>query len=125
MGSGSDEGIRNTRTYRGNQEVKGTKNDSNKPAISLIPKDFLEETAAVFTFGAAKYGKHNFKQGIEISRTIDAAFRHLLAFNEGQDLDSESKLSHLGHAAASIAMTIYNLKNNPQLDDRYRKPSAK
>jgi hypothetical protein len=96
----------------------GTKHDSGKPPVTLIPSEFILGLAEVFGKGALKYGRHNFRDGIEISRTLDAALRHILAFSEREDLDPETGLSHLFHAGCSLAMCAYNLKNHPDLDDR-------
>lgn len=98
--------------------MSGIKYDAGKPAISLIPSEAVEETAIALTYGANKYGRHNYKKGMKHSRLYDAAMRHLLAYNKGEDIDAESGNSHLAHAAASIAMLIYMTKNRPDLDDR-------
>lgn len=98
----------------------GTKQDNNKPQVSLIPSEAIIEMAKAFTYGAQKYSAHNFKLGIKYSRLIDAALRHLLAFNSGEDIDSESNNNHLGHALASMAMLTYMYHNRTDLDDRYK-----
>lgn len=98
--------------------TEGVKHDQGKPPLTLIPGDFLLGMAEVFQRGAVKYGRHNFRKGLLISRTLDAALRHLLAFNEGEDLDPETNLNHLFHAACSLAMTVYNLQHHSHLDDR-------
>lgn len=98
---------------------KGTKNDESKFQLDLIPYQALIETAKAFMYGAKKYGRWNYKNGLEHSRLINAALRHLNQYKEGEDLDEESGNSHLGHAMASIAMLIDSIKNRPDLDDRY------
>ena len=103
---------------------KGTKNDSNymeKPPLDLLTLEFQTGTAQALGFGANKYGRHNFRGGIDHSRLIAAALRHLNQYNNGQDLDSESGLSHLSHAAASLNMLMWMVANRPELDDRYKK----
>lgn len=103
----------------------GMKQDFNKPQVSLIPSEAILEMAKAFTYGAQKYAAHNFKQGLKYSRLMDSAIRHLLAFNAGEDIDSESNNSHLGHAMASIAMLIYMHRNRTDLDDRYKQAENK
>lgn len=98
------------------QEAK--KFDSGKPALSLLPIEALEEVAKVLSYGATKYGKNNYKAGFNRSRLIDAALRHLYADSVKQDIDSESGLMHLAHAAASILMLIQNIKTGVSTDDR-------
>lgn len=103
---------------------KGTKNDSDylkKPPLDLLTLEFLSETAKALGFGAGKYGRHNFREGIDHSRLIAAALRHLNQYNAGQNNDDESGLSHLAHAAASLNMLMWMVNNRPELDDRYKK----
>lgn len=101
-------------------ERKGTKNDSNKPNIALIPKDALWGMASALSFGAKKYGKHNFRKGIEYLSLAAACQRHLTAWCDGEDTDSESGLSHLDHALASLAMLKFMEINRKEMDDRYK-----
>jgi hypothetical protein len=100
---------------------KAKKNDQNKPPISLIPSNAIEEEAKAFGFGANKYGKHNYRNGLEYTRLIDASMRHILAFSDGEDLDPESGLNHLAHARACLGMLLFNTKYKPEMDDRWVK----
>lgn len=97
---------------------KGTKHDALKPDLSILPIEALEAMAAAFTYGSKKYARNNYKQGLEVNRTLAAALRHIFAFLNKEDRDTESGLSHLSHALAAVAMTVYNLKHNPKMDDR-------
>ena len=63
--------------------TQGKKADAGKAPISLIPAEYVLGTAQVFAFGGKKYGLHNFRAGIQHSRCIDAAFRHLLHLGRG------------------------------------------
>lgn len=103
--------------------MSAKKNDKGKPPISLIPKEALWGCAQAFEFGREKYGQWNYKDGIAYTRLADAAFRHLSQFIDGQDLDDESKLNHLFHCMASVAMLIDCHKTHPEKDDRYKGPS--
>lgn len=100
----------------------GTKNDSSKPDLSLIPTDALLGMGAALTYGAKKYNRHNFREGIAFSRLVAATMRHLSAFNEGENLDRESGLSHLDHAIASLAMLKFMDVNRQDMDDRWLNP---
>lgn len=99
---------------------KGIKNDTGKPSITLIPKEALWGMAQAFTYGSVKYGRHNFREGIDYSRLADAAYRHLSAYMDGETIDKESGNNHLYHALASIAMLTYMDANKPEHDDRYK-----
>lgn len=96
----------------------GTKHDASKPPLSLIPVEALNSMADVLAYGAKKYGKGNYKAGFKQSRLLDAALRHLTAYASKEDKDPESGLSHLGHAAASIAMLLQNIATGVAEDDR-------
>ncbi len=85
---------------------EGIKHDQDKPDLSLLPKEALEAMAFAFQYGEKKYGRHNFRAGMDWHRPLAAALRHITAFNDGEDLDSESGVSHLGHALAAISMLI-------------------
>lgn len=82
----------------------GTKHDTGKIRIELIPPTAIEEMGKAFTFGASKYEDHNWSKGFNWDRLIGAALRHLLAFNRGEDKDPESGESHIAHALACLAM---------------------
>jgi hypothetical protein len=59
----------------------------------------LYELARVFGYGEAKYARYNYLKGYPWSLSIDALFRHLLAFLAGEDTDPESGLLHTAHVA--------------------------
>ncbi len=99
--------------------MSGTKNDQAKPDLSLIPTDALWGMAAALTYGAKKYDRHNFREGIEFSRLVAACMRHLTAWNEGENIDNETSLSHLDHALASLAMLKFMEVNRQDMDNRY------
>lgn len=100
-------------------DTKGIKHDQGKPKLSLLTKESLIAEAKAFEYGAAKYkDKHNYKNGMEWSRIIDAAMRHIVAFSNKEDFDEESKLNHIWHAKACLAMLIYYYENKVGTDDR-------
>lgn len=100
--------------------VKGTKFDQGKPSLSLIPRVAQELEAQVFGFGAKKYGRDNYKQGMDWLRITDAALRHITAFADGEDIDPESGLPHLAHARCCMAMLLFYSHYNVGTDDRYK-----
>ena len=102
------------------ESLGGTKHDEGKPPMSLIPRPAMESEAMALRYGRDKYGAYNFKKGFDYSRLIDAALRHILAFNEGEELDSESGVSHLGHARACLAFLIDQQARGTGKDDRFK-----
>lgn len=99
---------------------QGSKDDSNKLRYDLLPYDALEEVIKIFMFGAARRGERNWEKGIAYSRIFSAAQRHLSCwFQKREQLDSESHLPHLAHAACNILFLLaYELRQIPGLDDR-------
>lgn len=100
--------------------MSGTKYDNGKPKIHLMTKDAIFEIADVLTWGANKYGTYNFMKGIEYTRLIDAALRHLLKYANGEDVDSESGKNHIAHAGANIVMLLWMMQNKKEFDDRFK-----
>jgi len=94
--------------------------DGDKLPVNLLSTEALNQTAAVLKFGADKYHAHNWRDGFVWSRPLAAAMRHIMAFNDGEDRDPESGLSHLAHAACCIMFLLEFEKTHPELDDRYK-----
>lgn len=102
----------------------GDKFDTGKPRLGLIDTIFLWGLARVLTFGAQKYAAHNWRKGIECDRLYDALQRHLTAWNAGEDIDAESGLNHLDHAACELMFLRWTVENRQDLDTRFKKETA-
>lgn len=107
------------------KQPAGMKFDSDKPPMALLDSDFLEGVASVLGFGANKYAAHNWRNGIQFSRLISAAYRHLGAINRGEDIDEESGLSHAYHLGCCTMFLASMMCTRPDMDDRYKKDSPK
>ena len=97
-----------------------TKHDQGKPGMNLLSREALEQIALVMDFGKQKYDAHNWRKGFVWSRPLSAAMRHIMAFNDGEDKDPESGLSHLAHAACCIMFLLEFEKTHKDLDDRWK-----
>lgn len=96
----------------------GVKHDQNKLRYDLMSPVSNEGTAKVLTYGAKKYNDRNWENGIAYSRLYRAALGHLQDFWRRNDIDSESNLRHLDHAAANIHMLQHLSIVGPKMDDR-------
>ena len=105
--------------------AKGRKNDQEKPMLAYIPKEAIWETGKAFSYGQLKYNKWNYKNGLEITRTVSAALRHIYQFMDGENFDKESKSLHLGNAIAGLSMAIDTYYNHKDKDDRFKKNKRK
>lgn len=85
----------------------GSKHDSGKPLMGAVPPNALLAVARVLTFGAEKYGRDNWRQ-VESAETryLDAALRHINAYQRGEAVDPESGESHLAHAVCSLMFML-------------------
>jgi integrase len=91
---------------------------------SLIDWKSLEPMVRVLEKGAQKYDDHNWKKGMPTSQISESLLRHMFAFMNGEDNDLETNESHLGHVMCNVMFLIYNLRENPQFDDRQRKTNT-
>lgn len=81
----------------------GRKFDGGKPDYTLLPWDAVEEVVKVLDYGAKKYARDNWKHVDDAeTRYLAAAFRHLSAYAQGNEVDDETGLSHLAHAACCL-----------------------
>lgn len=85
----------------------GSKHDSGKPVMGAVPPSALLAVARVLTFGAEKYGRDNWQkvENLEV-RYLDAALRHINAYQRGEKADPESGESHLAHAVCSLMFML-------------------
>lgn len=79
----------------------------------------LWQVGEVAGFGATKYARYNFTKGYKWSLSYDAVQRHLMLFWTGEDLDSESGLYHLAHAAWHCLCLMTFLISGKGTDDRF------
>ena len=110
-------------TFNRVEETKpeiGKKFDGAKPRMDLMPHEFNIGVSKAFTFGAEKYDAHNFKNGLEMSRLLAAAKRHIELELAGVKIDKESGLEHWMLAGASLAMYSFMKTHRPEMDDRYK-----
>lgn len=119
-------GLIHLTTFKYYESVKmskqeGKKHDQDKPDLSLLPKEFLDEVAKAFMHGEKKYGRYNYLNGMDWHRIIAASMRHISSFNSGEDIDTESGLNHLAHAGACIAMLLTYYAQNLGKDTRHGK----
>jgi hypothetical protein len=101
-------------------KIGGLKNDAEKPRMDLLSREALVQISQVLTFGAKKYAAQNWRKGLAWSRVLGAAMRHLTAFNDGEDKDPETGLSHLGHLGCCVMFLLEYEKTHKELDDRYK-----
>jgi hypothetical protein len=100
----------------------GQRKDGNKVrGFGLIPQAPLFELARLYQLGADKYSPRGWEKGMEYSRVIDAAYRHLGKYLSGERYDAVDGQHHLAAVAwAAFAIMEYE-RTHPELDDIHPK----
>ena len=108
--------------------MSAVKYDEDKPRTDLLPSNALISASKVFGYGADKYtrkkmlGEFNYKKGkgLDHTRVFASIQRHLIAWNNNEDIDKESKMPHLWHACCGIMMLIDLIESSIGSDTRFR-----
>jgi hypothetical protein len=98
-------------------ETGGEKGMKSASLSDLDPQSLLT-LAEVAGYGARKYSHLNYVRGYPWSLSFDALQRHVLAFWNGEDVDPESGLPHMAHAAWHCLTLLTFLARDRGTDDR-------
>jgi hypothetical protein len=83
------------------------KEDVGKIRYTLIPPDALRIVATILTQGAAEHGDHGWQSLKDAEdRYMNALYRHLEKFREGEINDPKSGMPHLGHVASNALLVL-------------------
>lgn len=107
---------------------RGLRYNEGKPQWSLVHFDSLEPLVRVLEYGKEKYttkdengniisGRDNWKKGMPLSEVLESAFRHLIRMMNGEWIDDESGLPHIGHFLANGMFASYIMKYKPEFID--------
>jgi hypothetical protein len=94
--------------------------DEGKPPLALLPPAMVIGVAQVMAYGAKKYDLHNWRKGSTVNTFLGSALRHIVAYLDGENLDPESGVAHLAHAATNIGFVLQWIADGKLVDDRYR-----
>jgi len=95
--------------------------DDGKDPLGWLPWAGIREVSKVQAYGHKKYKDfNNYRRGMEVSRNLSCALRHIADYLEGKDVDSESGLNPLTHAACRILFVLQNIHDGVAIDDRYK-----
>lgn len=71
----------------------------------------LEQVIEILTKNTKKYSIDNWKKCDDITGYINALYRHLEAYRQGEMLDKEDNIHHLAHLACNALFLLY-FENN-------------
>lgn len=91
-----------------------------KAPMSTVSSAVMAEVGLAMLEGAAKYGRHNYRvAGVRASVYYDALHRHMASWwDEGEDIDPDSGLSHITKAIATLVVLRDAMINSKMMDDR-------
>ena len=95
-----DSGTRITSPTGGMKEEQSIE----KGNYALIPPGPIHKLAQIYAAGAVKYESRNWEKGINLSRFLDSAKRHLAQFQEGREDED-----HITQALWNIVALSYTL----------------
>jgi hypothetical protein len=89
-----------------------------KLPLSMVPATAIDVESLAFLNGALKYGRANWRAcGVRASIYLDAARRHISAWENGEENDAEG-VPHLGSARACMGIIIDAMSCGKLNDDR-------
>lgn len=104
-----------------------------KSGVDQIPPDFLLELGQIYSYGAKKYARDNWKNGTDWHQFYGSLLRHALKFWNGQEYDlcdeqcehkdadfcpNHSRRHHLAQVAWNAATLFYYEQHNKGEDSR-------
>lgn len=90
-----------------------------KAPMSTVSAAVMAEVGVAMMEGALKYGRHNYRaSGVRSSVYYDATLRHLMSWWEGEDLDPDSRMSHITKAITSLVVLRDAMIQGMVEDDR-------
>lgn len=86
---------------------KAIRHNNGKLQWSLVHYASLEPMVRVLEFGKSKYGAENWKKGLDRKEILESMQRHLAALMDGEALDKETGMSHMGHIQCNAMFYNY------------------
>lgn len=92
---------------------------SKRLNMHLVPDSLIAYAALGFTEGAVKYGKYNWRvAGVRVSIYLDAARRHMAAYQNGEWADAKTRVPHLASVLACVGIILDAGLSGKLTDDR-------
>jgi hypothetical protein len=92
-----------------------------KTRIDLLPAAAIKACGLIMAHGATKYGTTGTWANQPLEYHLERLHRHLNAFQTGEELEGESGLHHLAHAAVRCLFMLH-LRLTGELNDRNQEP---
>ena len=89
---------------------KSDRFNEGKPKWSLVHYKSMVPMIRVLEFGAKKYEARNWQKGLDLEEILESMQRHLGALMDGENIDPESGIEHMGHIQCNAM--FYNYHKN-------------
>jgi hypothetical protein len=104
-------------TERQTDEMQALRYNQGKVEWSLVDYKSLESMVKVLEYGVEKYARNNWKKGMPATQIIESMLRHTYKLLEGELVDSESGIEHIGHIQCNAMFLSYVLSEKPEYND--------
>jgi hypothetical protein len=109
------ENMKQSRTEQ--QKGMSQRHNSGKVQTREVDPAFILGIGEVLTKSREKYDAFNWQKPTKLSTPYESLFRHLMAFQMGEDVDKESGKHHLLHCATNLMFMYYHITRNPEFSD--------
>lgn len=97
--------------------MKAERFNEGKEKWSLVDFKSLKPMVQVLEYGTKKYSRDNWKKGLPVTEICESMLRHIYSFLDGETIDPESGLPHVGHIQCN-AMFLAHMIDKKGFDDR-------
>lgn len=87
---------------------KALRYNTGKLQWSLVHFKSMEPMVKVLEFGAKKYAPKNWMKPMDKKVILESMMRHMSALMDGEDVDPESGISHMGHIQCNSMFYNYH-----------------
>ena len=91
--------------------------NQGKVEWSLVDFKSLEPMVRVLEYGCKKYARNNWRKGMPATQIIESMLRHTFKLLEGEMVDPESGIDHIGHIQCNALFLAYVLNEKPHYND--------
>lgn len=113
----SEEKIQKAKAIQDHRDITGSitglRYNEGKLPWHLVDFRALKSMVEVLEYGAKKYAEDQWKKGLSLKEIRDSFLRHVIEWNSGQEVDSESGKDHIGHMMCNLLFYEYFTKVDP------------
>ena len=99
------------------QAFQALRYNQGKVEWSLVDYKSLEPMVRVLEYGCKKYSRGNWRKGMPVTQIIESMLRHTYKLLEGELVDPESGVEHVGHIQCNAMFLAYVLNEKPEFND--------